>query len=62
MKMSTENRSVENLTIIPYNDIVLIEANLKLMEVNNLIIRRERLEDYDEVYHVIKKHLKSRTF
>ena len=58
MKMSTENRSVENLTIIPYNDIVLIEANLKLMDVNNLIIRRERLEDYDEVYHVIKEAFK----
>ena len=29
------------------------------MEENNLIIRQERLEDYDEVYHVVKEAFKS---
>jgi len=33
--------------------------NLNLMEENNLIIRQERLEDYDEVYHVVKEAFES---
>lgn len=36
----------------------VIVKKLKTMELSILIIRQERPEDYDTVYHVVKKHLK----